>query len=116
MEGGLFLKGDTLIAINQKEVKYRLDFENIKKKYADSIVTVTLLRGADTLNVKAFINGSGQLGVFLRVPTNLFATVHKEFNFFQAIPFGIKKTYTTLDNYIQGIKHIFTGMYCLFLH
>jgi len=31
MDGGQFLKGDTLIAINQKEVKYRLDFENIKR-------------------------------------------------------------------------------------
>jgi regulator of sigma E protease len=109
MDGGAFLKGDTLIAINQNEVKYRLDFENIKKKYADSIVVVTLLRGADTVNVKAFINGSGQLGVFLKMPADLFTTVHKEFNFIQSIPFGIKRTFTTLNNYIQGIKQIFTG-------
>ena len=85
MDGGAFLKGDTLIAINQNEVKYRLDFENIKKKYADSIVVVTLLRGTDTVNVKAFINGSGQLGVFLKMPADLFTTVHKEFNFIQCL-------------------------------
>ena len=109
MDGGQFLKGDTLIAINQKEVKYRLDFENIKKKYADSIVVVSLKRGSDTINVKALINGSGQLGVFLQLPVNLFKTVHKEFSFVQAIPFGVKRTFTTLDNYVQGIKQIFTG-------
>ena len=45
MDGGVFMKGDTLIAINQNEVKYRLDFENIKKKYADSIVMVSVIRG-----------------------------------------------------------------------
>jgi regulator of sigma E protease len=109
VDGGSFLKGDTLIAINQNEVKFRLDFENIKKKYADSIVVVTLLRGADTVNVKALINGSGQLGVFLKIPATMFTTVHKEFNFIQAIPYGIERTFTTLDNYVQGIKQIFTG-------
>ena len=44
MDGGSFIKGDTLIAINQNIVKYRLDFENIKKKYADSIVMVSVIR------------------------------------------------------------------------
>lgn len=109
MDGSMFLKGDTLIAINQKEVKYRLDFENIKKKYADSIVMVSVLRGADTVHVKALINGSGQLGVFLKMPADLFTTVHQKFSFIQSIPFGIKRTFTTLDNYVQGIKQIFTG-------
>lgn len=109
MDAGVFMKGDTLIAINQKAVKYRMDFENIKKQYADSIVTISLLRGADTVNVKALINGSGQLGVFLKIPADLFTTVHKEFSFIEAIPFGIKRTFATLDNYVQGIKQIFTG-------
>jgi len=109
MDGGSFMKGDTLIAINQNIVKYRLDFENIKKKYADSIVMVSVIRGTDTVKVKAFINGSGQLGVFLKMPKDLFTTVHQEFSFIQSIPFGIKRTFTTLDNYVQGIKQIFTG-------
>lgn len=109
MDGGEFKKLDTLLSMNKVSIKYRHDFEAVKKQFADSIVVVGLKRGTDTLYVKALINGAGQIGLKVQMPVQLFKTVHQDFNFLQAIPAGINRTFTTLDNYIQGIKQIFTG-------
>jgi regulator of sigma E protease len=106
---GAFSKNDTLLKINNTSIQYQYEFIEVKQKYADSIVMVMLKRGADTVYTKTLISGSGQIGLFVKLPYALFKTVHKEFTFFQAIPEGINRCYTTLDNYIQGIKQIFTG-------
>ena len=106
---GAFNKNDTLLKINNTSIRYQYEFIEVKQKYADSIVMVTSKRGNDTVYTKALINGSGQIGLFVKLPYALFKTVHKEFTFFQAIPEGVNRCYTTLDNYIQGIKQIFTG-------
>jgi len=109
MNGTNFAKGDTLLAINNISVQYRYEFEQVKKKLADSVVVVTAKRGTDTVLIKALVNGSGQLGIFVKQPFQIFKTEHRDFTFAQAIPFGTKRTFTTLDNYITGIKQIFTG-------
>ena len=106
---GNFQKGDTLLAMNGNSIKYQYEFLEVKNKYADSLVIVQLKRGADTLAVKTLINGSGQIGLFVKLPYALFTTVHKEFGFIDAFPEGVRRCFTTLDNYVQGIKQIFTG-------
>ena len=106
---GNFQKGDTLLTMNGTSIKYQYEFLEVKNKFADSIVVVQLKRGLDTLQVKTLINGSGQIGLFVKLPYDLFSTVHKEFSFIEAFPEGVHRCFTTLDNYIQGIKQIFTG-------
>ena len=106
---GAFNKNDTLLKINNESVQYQYEFIEVKQKYADSIVMITAKRGEDTVYIKTLINGSGQLGLFVKLPYALFTTVHKEFTFLQAIPEGTKRCFTTLDNYFQGIKQIFSG-------
>ena len=106
---GAFNKNDTLLKINNTSIKYQYEFLEVKQKFADSIVMVTSKRGDDTVHTKTLISNSGQIGLFVKLPYALFKTVHKEFTFLQAIPAGVNRCYTTLDNYIQGIKQIFTG-------
>ena len=108
-EGTIFKKGDTLLAINNQSVQYRYEFEELKKKLADSTITVMAKRGADTVSIKAVVNGSGQLGLILKLPNDIFKTVHTNYSFFESIPVGTKRCFTTLDNYIAGIKQIFNG-------
>jgi len=85
-EGTSFMKGDTLLMINNQSVQYRYEFEELKKKLADSTITVLAKRGADTVTIKALVNGSGQLGLFLKVPNDIFKTVHTSYGFFESIP------------------------------
>ncbi len=106
---GPFQKGDTLLKLNNIPVAYQYEFNEVKKKFADSIVTVTALRGADTVYIKTLVNGSGQLNIFVKLPYDIFNTVHHEYTFMQAIPEGVDRCFVTLDNYVTGIKQIFTG-------
>lgn len=106
---GNMMKEDTLLAMNNQSIKYQYEFLAVKKKLADSIVLITAKRGSDTITIKTLINSSGQLGVFVKLPYALFTTVHKNYSFMEAIPEGVHRCYITLDNYVAGIKQIFTG-------
>ena len=106
---GAFNKDDTLLKMNKETIKYQYEFLAVKKNFADSIVVITAKRGNDTVFIKTLINGSGQLGLFVKLPYALFKTEHKSYSFIESIPEGAHRCFTTLDNYITGIKQIFTG-------
>ncbi len=106
---GSFQKNDTLLSINGESVKYQHEFIEVKKKYSDSLVTVIAKRGMETVKIRTLINNKAQLGLFVKLPMQLFKTVHQEYSFAEAIPTGIQRCFTTLDNYVTGIKQIFTG-------
>lgn len=106
---GSFQKNDTLLSINGESIKYQHEFIEVKKKYSDSLVTILAKRGMDTVTIRTLINNKAQLGLFVKLPMQLFKTVHQEYSFAEAIPTGIQRCFTTLDNYVTGIKQIFTG-------
>jgi regulator of sigma E protease len=106
---GNFQKNDTLLSINGQSVKYQHEFIEVKKQYSDSLVTILAKRGTDTVKIRTLINNKAQLGLFVKLPMQLFKTVHQSYSFADAIPTGIQRCFTTLDNYVTGIKQIFTG-------
>jgi regulator of sigma E protease len=106
---GSFQKNDTLLSINGESVQYQHEFIEVKKQYSDSLVTILAKRGMDTVTIRTLINNKAQLGLFVKLPMQLFKTVHQDYSFTEAIPTGIQRCFTTLDNYVTGIKQIFTG-------
>jgi regulator of sigma E protease len=106
---GSFQKNDTLLSINGQSVKFQHEFIEVKKKFSDSLVTIVAKRGEDTVQIRTLINNKAQLGLFVKLPMQLFKTVHQTYSFAEAIPTGIQRCFTTLDNYVTGIKQIFTG-------
>ncbi len=106
---GNFQKNDTLLSINGESIQYQHEFIEVKKKYSDSLVTIVAKRGADTVKIRTLINNKAQLGLFVKLPMQLFKTVHQNYSFAEAIPTGVKRCYSTLTNYVTGIKQIFTG-------
>jgi regulator of sigma E protease len=106
---GSFQKNDTLLSINGQSVKYQHEFIEVKKNFSDSLVTIVAKRGIDTVKIRTLINNKAQLGLFVKLPMQLFKTVHQSYSFVEAIPKGIQRCFTTLDNYVTGIKQIFTG-------
>jgi regulator of sigma E protease len=101
------IKNDQLIAFNNKPFLFYHEFDQLKKGYEDSIVSLTVLRGSDTVDVRVKVNEKGKLGFFGRSPLVLFGTNTKTYGFFESIPVGFTKTWETLDRYV--IKQIFTG-------
>lgn len=102
-------KGDQLISLNGKPFSFYNEFEQLKKGYNDSVVTLNVLRGADTVPVKVLVSSKGKLGFFTKSPFELFGTVTKDYTLMQAIPEGFNRCWQTLGRYVTGLKQLFTG-------
>jgi len=109
IKDGLMRKGDTLIAINNQPFQFYNEFDKLKKQYADSIITITALRGSDTVTMRALVTKKGSVGFFAVSPFTILGTTTKSYSFGEAIPIGFTRCWETLDRYITGLKQLFTG-------
>jgi regulator of sigma E protease len=106
---GELRKGDSLIAINGQPFKYYQEFDLLKRKMSDSLVVITLIRGVDTVEIKALVSDKGSIGFFNKDPLKILGTETKNYTFLESIPLGVTHCWETLDRYVTGIKQIFTG-------
>ncbi|MBX9735119.1 MAG: RIP metalloprotease RseP [Chitinophagaceae bacterium] len=109
IKDGTMQKGDTLIAINNQPFKYFDEFDRLKKSYADSIITITAIRGKDTVTMRALVTKKGSIGFFQLTPFNILKTTTKSFSLLESIPIGFTRCWETLDRYVTGLKQLFTG-------
>jgi regulator of sigma E protease len=103
------LKGDHMIAFNNTPFEFYNEFDKLKIGYNDSIVSITVLRGNDTVTVKVLENSKGSVGFYPIYPAQLFGTVVKNYSFFESIPIGFNRCWETLSRYVTGLKQLFTG-------
>lgn len=103
-------KNDTLIAINNQYFQFYNEFDSLKKLHPNEVVTLTVLRQGDTVNVKTKLNEKSEVG-FIAVSnlSKLFTTVTHHYSFAQSIPLGIERCWQTLGRYITGLKQLFNG-------
>ena len=97
------MPGDRIIAIDSCRTDYFQDAARVLDGCTGETVPVSVLRGSDTLSFNLDISDDGKIGVFLDSPYR-----RKEYNFFQAIPAGIRYSFETLKGYIQDLKLVFT--------
>jgi regulator of sigma E protease len=109
IKDGVMRKGDTLIAINNQSFQFYNEFDKLKKQYVDSIITITALRGSDTVTMRALVTKKGSVGFFAVSPFTILGTTTKSYSFSEAIPIGFTRCWETLDRYITGLKQLFTG-------
>jgi len=69
-------------------------------------VIIQLDRDGSPVQVKSEISDAGTLG-FERVPTEIFEITRVEYSLLESIPAGLKKTWTTLGDYVKNFKIIF---------
>jgi regulator of sigma E protease len=102
-------KGDQIIAFNGQPAPYFNEFNAMKKELKNVVVDLTVLRGNDTVAVKAKLNDKGAIGYAARSPLLLFGTTTKDYTLLQSIPAGFNKCFETLGRYMTGLKQLFTG-------
>ncbi|HNP20764.1 MAG TPA: RIP metalloprotease RseP [Panacibacter sp.] len=101
-------KGDTLISINDKDVRYSTDlinFDGPKGKTA----TLKYKRGNDTLTADVMYDGKGMNNISYQSMGSVLGTIKINYSFFEAIPAGFNKCWETLGRYIQNLKLLFTS-------
>lgn len=108
-------KGDRFIGINDVMSPYNGDIVREARKVAKANpdetneVNLKLLRGVDTVEAVATIDGSGRFGFIPVQPEEFLDFKTKEYSFGEAIPKGVSHTGKKLLEYIGQLKLIFTS-------
>ena len=104
------LKGDKIVAINDKEINFWDEFTTAAKNNKDqSEMDIVVLRNGvqDTISLKPSIEG--KFGVY---PKNTIGEhvdqKHKNYSLAESIPKGTSTAYWTLRDYVAQFKYVFT--------
>ena len=109
-EKAKLLKGDRIVAINNKEISFWDEFTTAvgNNKDQNEMELVVLRNGVqDTISVKP--SNEGKFGVYAK---NTIAEhvdqKHKKYSFAESIPKGTSTAYWTLRDYVAQFKYVFT--------
>ena len=98
------MKGDRIAAIDGKPIKFLQDSRALLSDYEGKEIDITVLRDRDTLDIPVQVDTAGRLGIYASIP----GVKTKEYSVISAIPAGIRHTFSTIGDYIQDLKLVFT--------
>jgi len=108
------LKGDVIVGINDKEVKYFDQLADVLGQFKNQEVVGHVLRDGESLNIPLTVNDEGKLGIFSGGNLELFDElgyldlVKKEYGFFESFGVGTDKFVKQFKKYGEQLKLIFT--------
>lgn len=100
--------GDRILAINGEQTNFYDEYMNAKFGYPNQEVVLNVLRGKDTVEVKALTDSTGSIGFYVNVD-KLSGAYSRKSGFFEAFPNGIRKGWETLTMNVQNFKLLFTS-------
>jgi regulator of sigma E protease len=102
------LHGDTIISIDGVMTPTVDDVSEQLKKKKDREITVGIVRNGDSRLLTLHTDSVGRMGLYFQSPYRLYATVTKEYGFFESFPAGIRLGVNTLKGYVSDMKYVFT--------
>lgn len=102
--------GDRIIGVNDTLTPYYNNYQDIVKDRKNALLKLMILRNADTLTMPVMLNEKGMIGVSAKSLKQLGFQFEKiNYTFIQAIPAGFSECWSTLGNYLKGLKQLFNG-------
>lgn len=100
---------DLIIAINNTTIDFFDELvEKVQKNKGEEIF-VSVLRNERVVDLELMVPEDGILGIYAMGPAQFLDFATREYNFWQAIPAGVNKTYNTTVDYIKQFKLLFTS-------
>jgi regulator of sigma E protease len=106
---GRLQKGDQIIGLNNLPISSYVELVDLKRPYKNAELTLSVLRGSDTVVVKARTDSSANIGFHPVQPEKLLVFTKKEYTFLQSLPAGVRKGWNTLVLNVTNLKLIFTS-------
>jgi regulator of sigma E protease len=103
-------KGDKLLAINGQKAQYFDEFRSQLLSHKNDSLHITLDRDGKSVAISAFVPSVGLLGFAQDFDISKFFELKViKYGFFESIPAGISKGFSTLGNYIKTFKLVFSS-------
>ena len=99
--------GDRIVGVDGNPVIFYDEFMNLTGGSANKEFELSLLRGADTLNVNVQTNEEGLFGFANAYYLDFYETVVVKYSFFQSIPAGINRGVDITKSYLKQLKMLF---------
>lgn len=102
--------GDKLIGVNGHYFQFFDQYLEAKKRLKNQNITLTLLRnGKDTVQAVVKTDDLTRTGLVQKDPYEVLGSEKTEYSFFSAIPAGINYGVDRLQDYVTGIRLLFTS-------
>lgn len=99
--------GDQIVGINDKETWSFNEFRKEIAGYSNEQIDLKVLRDGREITLPVQIGEEPVIGVYATPLNELFEFEKREYSFFEAIPAGAKKAYTTTSNYLEELSLLF---------
>jgi regulator of sigma E protease len=110
IQKGSVQKGDTLIGFNGTPVYYNTDLNKLVDDYKDTVAVFSLLRnGRDTVTAEVYFDKKGETYIGFKSMEAVLGTKHIKYSFFESIPAGFNKCWSTLGRYVNNLRQLFTS-------
>jgi regulator of sigma E protease len=101
-------KGDVIIGMNGSPIHFYEDFAQLANQNKGKPVTMRVLRGTDSLDINLTLMEKGTLGV-AREMKRFFATERQQYSLVQALPAGVDKGISFLQDQLKAFGQMFRG-------
>ena len=101
-----FKKGDHFISANDSSVMFMDELKVFLKNNPSKTVDFKILRGQDTVSISSAISEDGTLGFGPKID---FELKHVDYSFFEALPIGVSKAWSTLSDNVKGLAKVVKG-------
>jgi regulator of sigma E protease len=109
MVEGTLQKGDRIISLNETPTPSFEAFSKARVNHKKETVDLGLIRGTDTVHVKALLDSSGTVGFVPVHPDKFLNFVTKKYDFFPSFPAGVRKSIEVMNDYLAQLKLLFTN-------
>jgi regulator of sigma E protease len=104
---GMKKEGEKLLSVNNKKIVYYDEFKSEMMQNINKKISFKTLRDGKIMTYEIVVPETGRLGFMTQSPTKYLEFARIDYNFFQAIPAGIKMTFDKLNSYVKGLKLLF---------
>jgi regulator of sigma E protease len=101
--------GDRMKAINGEPAEYFHEFRNLLMENKNREVLLTVERDGELIDLPVSVPEEGLLGIApVGELSEFFELKQLNYSFFQAIPAGISRGFSTINNYLKQLKLLFS--------
>ncbi len=99
--------GDSLVAVNGETLRYFDQYKTVFMEEAGDTIQLSLVRAGQAMTVPLAVSPEGLVGAQSTSDIQgLYPISTRDYGFFESIPVGFKRTFTSIGNYLKQLKLI----------